>query len=83
MAELRLKMTVHSVKKVTDGDGGIRSEELSLSAVYGKEGTANSQWSKYTPAAQLTIQIDNPQAFDKLHPGQFVFVDLTITDRDS
>jgi hypothetical protein len=80
---LRLKMSVGSVKRVADGAGNINSEEIGFNAVYGKEGSANAQWSKWTPCASLTMTINNPAAFGKVLPGQFVFVDLTPTDKDS
>lgn len=80
---LRLKMTVSSVKRNADGQGNIASEDIQLSAVYGPEGSANSQWSKWTPCANLSMQVNNPAAFGKVLPGQFVFVDLTLTDKES
>jgi hypothetical protein len=70
------------VKSVADSNGDKSQEELALSAVYsGSE--ANKQWSKYTPSASLTMTISNPAAFGKVLPGQFVFVDLTPTDKES
>lgn len=81
-ATLRLKMTINSVKKNTDGNGNVTSEEIHLSAVYGLEGSPNAQWSKWTPSASLTMQVNNPEAFDKVRPGQFMFVDLIPTDKD-
>jgi hypothetical protein len=84
MSALRLKMVVNSVKKICDGEGNITQEEVSLNAVYSnKEGSANAQWSKWTPSANLSMYISNPDAFGKVLPGQFVFVDLTPTDKDS
>ena len=84
MAVLRLKMTVGSVKSVADVNGDKYQEELSFNAVYSaEEGSANKQWSKWTPAANLTMSISNPNAFGKVLPGQFVFVDITPCDRDS
>jgi hypothetical protein len=81
-AVLRLKCVVSSVKSVADSNGDKSQEELALSAVYsGSE--ANKQWSKYTPSASLTMTISNPAAFGKVLPGQFVFVDLTPTDKES
>jgi hypothetical protein len=82
-AVLRLKMSVSSVKRHADGEGNITLEEISFGAVYGKEDSANAQWSKWTPSAQLTMTVSNPKAFGKVLPGQFVFVDLIPTDKDS
>lgn len=83
-AVLRLKMVVNSVKKVCDSNGAVSQEEVGLNAVYdSKPDSANAQWSRWTPSASLTISISNTQAFDKVLPGQFVFVDITPTDKDS
>ena len=83
-AVLRLKMTVNSVKSVADSSGDKTQEELSLTAVYSnEEGSANQQWSKWTPAASLNMSISNPQAFGKVLPGQFVYVDITPCEKDS
>jgi len=79
---LRLKMVVGSVKRFAAADGTISAEELSLSAVYGQEGSPNAQWSKWTPSAMLTLQVNNPGAFGRVLPGQFYFVDLIPTDKD-
>lgn len=79
---IRLKMSVEFVKKVCNSEGALFQEEVALRAVYGTEGTVNRQWSKYTPAASLTMLINNPEAFDKVLPGQFVFVDLTPCGKD-
>lgn len=80
---IRAKMFVNSVKRHANSSGGIETEEIELSCVYGKEGTANSKWSKYTPSGKLTMSITNPDAFGKVLPAQFFFVDLIPTDKDS
>jgi hypothetical protein len=82
-ATLRLKLQVNSVKKVCDNEGNISQEEISLNAVYGANGTANAQWCKWTPSGTFQFAISNPTAFGRLLPGQFVFADLTLTDKDS
>jgi hypothetical protein len=81
-AILRCKMSVGSVKSSCDQNGDKNSEEISLQAVYGPEGSPNAQWSKWTPSAGLNIHISNPAAFGKVLPGQFFFVDLIPTDKD-
>lgn len=80
---LRLKMSVTSVKRCADIVGEISSEEIELMAVYGPVGSPNEQWSKYTPSGNLRFNVSNPEAFGKILPGQFIFVDLTITDKES
>lgn len=83
-AVLRLKCMVNTVKTVHDNEGEPSQQELTLSAVYSnKEGSANAQWSKWTPSASLSMTVSNPSAFGKVKPGQFVYVDLIPTDKDS
>lgn len=82
MGDIRLKMQVSSVLRRADNNGEIISEEIELIAVYGPEGSPNAQWSKLTPSASLKMSISNPGAFGRILPGQFRFVDLTLTDKD-
>lgn len=81
-ATLRLKMSIASVKSSCDQSGAKVSEEIALQAVYGPEGSANSQWSKWTPSAGLTMHVSNPGAFGRVLPGEFYYVDLIKTDKD-
>jgi hypothetical protein len=77
-------MLVNSVKKVVDSEGNVTGEELSLNAVYSNAaGAANAQWCKWTPSASFSFTVSNPAAFGKVLPGQFLFVDLIPTDKDS
>jgi hypothetical protein len=82
-ATLRLKMSIASVKSSRDQSGAKVSEEIALQAVYGPEGSANSQWSKWTPSAGLTMHVTNPGAFGRVLPEEFYFVDLIKTDKDA
>ncbi len=82
-ATLRLKMSIASVKSGCDQSGTKVNEEIALQAVYGPEGSPNAQWSKWTPCAALTMSVTNPGAFGKVLPGQFYFVDLIPTDKES
>lgn len=81
---LRLKMVVNTVSRNCDNDGNTSSEEITMSAVYSdKEGAANKVWSQWTPCGNLRFTVTNPAAFGKILPGQFHYLDLTLTDRDS
>lgn len=81
---LRLKMVVNTVKRSADQSGDTQAEEITMSAVYSdKEGSANKQWSKWTPCGQMSFTVNNPAAFGKVLPGQFYYVDLIPTDKDS
>lgn len=75
-AVTRCKMRVNEVALIKNEDGSINQERVKLSAVYGKEGTDNAQWSKWTPSANFEITISNPGAFGKLSSGHEYFVDF-------
>jgi len=81
---VRLKCLVGSVKRLADNQGNTYQEEISLNAVYdSREGSANSQWCKWTPSCSFNFTVSNPNVFGKVLPGQFYFVDLIPTDKDS
>lgn len=54
--------------------------EYSFSAVYGADGTANGDWSKWTPNGSLKMMINNPECFDKFEVGKEYFLDFTVAE---
>jgi hypothetical protein len=81
---LRLKMVINTVKRCAGNDGEVQAEEITASAVYSdKDGSANKQWAKWTPIGALSFTVNNPAALGKVLPGQFFYVDLVPTDKDS
>lgn len=56
---------------------GEEFRELTLVPVYGESGSANAQWSKWTPSGELKMRIDNPKAFDVIEVGKEFYLDLT------
>ncbi len=74
---LRCKMRVQSVAQYMNSEGKPESEQVKLTAVYGTGDSENAQWSKWTPAANFDIQINNPAAFGTLAKGGEFFVDFT------
>ncbi len=75
-ATLRCKMRVAEVLHLKNCDGSTQQEHVKLQAVYGEAGTANADWSKWTPAANFEIYINNPQAFGQLSAGHEYYVDF-------
>lgn len=75
MPEVRAKFKVRSVEKTPDGEG----EQVMLMAVT-DDSPENKTWSKYTPAGQITMTINNPECFGKYVPGKEMFVDFTPAD---
>lgn len=60
----------------SDGKATQSGEYVRLNAVYGKDGSANAQWSKATPSGQVTLSISNPGAWGHFKQGGFYFVDF-------
>lgn len=79
----RLKLVCNTVKRVANSDGGIQAEEITFSAVMSdKEGSANKQWSRWTPVAAMSFTVTNPAVFEKILPGRFFYADLTECGKD-
>lgn len=57
--------------------GPATREEIYLSAVYGK---GNEDWSKYTPAGNLMMVIDNPAAMGKVQVDKEYYIDISLVD---
>ena len=76
VATLRCKVKVEEVTHVKDENGQTTQERVKLRAVYGKDGTENAQWSKWTPSANFELYINNPPAIGKLSSGHEYFVDF-------
>lgn len=53
------------------------NETVTLSPVYGKDGTANAEWAKASPSGSLSLTISNPAAQGFLKPGGQYFLDFT------
>lgn len=49
---------------------------VKLSAVNGDK-KENESWAKYTPCGDLTMSIDNPEAYDAFELGKEYFLDFT------
>jgi hypothetical protein len=75
---VRAKFMCSSVTKNHDGGEGV-----ALYAANGKNGTANAQWSKWTPGGNLTLTISNPEAQGRLVPGRYYFIDIDETTEDA
>ncbi len=77
MSNMRAKMKLQSVTKTEFG------EKLQFSAVakngfYPEDGSDDDNtYAKFTPSADLTIQVSNPALFGKFLPGEKYYVDFS------
>jgi hypothetical protein len=76
LKRVRCKMRVNSVTQELGPNNIIESERVVLNAVT-SDTPENKEWSKWTPAAQFTITINNPGAFGTLTRDQEFYVDFT------
>ena len=51
-------------------------EVVTFAAANGSMGSANAQWSKWTPNGSLNMTINNPEALGRFAPGKFYFLDF-------
>lgn len=70
------KMQAQTVIPAGARHGNPGTEELEMQAVYGKDGSANKAWSKYTPSGSLSLKIDNPDAQGFFKPGKEYIVEI-------
>lgn len=77
MSKMRAKMRVSNVEKTSD------SEQLSFSAVakneaYPEDGSdENNTFARWTPSAELTMYVNNPDLHGKFSVGDEFYVDFT------
>ncbi|SEG13157.1 hypothetical protein [Marinobacterium lutimaris] len=78
MPEMRAKMAIYSVVVGDDG-----SEQLSMRAVcrndaYPEDGSdENNTFAQFTPAADLTMVVNNPALAGKFKEGDAFYLDFT------
>ncbi len=83
MSILRAKMLVTRVIYNKQSDGSISSETVELCPVCSNDPDSdNAKWSKWTPwhkspSGNLSLTINNPDAFNKVSNGHEFYVDLT------
>jgi len=86
MAFMRAKLRVGFVQEYFHGKDGEKSlEALSMYAVsaskYPEDGNdENNTYAKFSPGADLKINIANPALFGKFKVGQTFYVDFTNAD---
>lgn len=76
---LRCKMRVIEVTHSIDSLGQVEQERVKLCAV-SSGSDENKQWSKWTPAANFEIYINNPGAMNILSKGHEFYVDFSPAD---
>ena len=77
---IRAKFKCDAIHQLHDAGkpvGTVAAEIVKLTPVYGKDGSENAQWSKWTPSGELTMQINNPGAFGAFKLGAEYFIDIT------
>lgn len=80
MANMRAKMKVASVEKFGDSEK-LRFNAVSKNDGYPSDGTdENNTFAKWTPQADLTITINNPDLIGQFIVGDVFYLDFTKTE---
>ena len=63
------------IVQVPDWKG--EGRQVSLTAVYGADGSENATWAAATPSGMLTMFITNPAAYAAFEEGKEYFLDFS------
>lgn len=75
---MRAKFAVSHVVKHEGGSETVNFTAVSKSGGYPADGSdEDNTFAKWTPSAQCSIQITNPELQGKFEPGQKFYVDFT------
>lgn len=80
---MRAKMQIQSIEKFAS-----HTEKITFAAIgkpqYGVDGVdgvdEDNTYSRFTPQAQVTLFIANPELYGKLTPGERYYVDFTFAE---
>lgn len=73
-AIIRCKLKITDILCGKNENGVVTTEIIKLKAVYAAD--ENKKWSKWTPQADMTIHISNPEEHGKLRIGNEFYVDI-------
>lgn len=77
ISKVRAKFRCESVTEHDAGTGAAPQRAISLVPVYGKDGSANAEWSKWTPNGSCKLTITNPDVVGFFRPGGEYYLDFT------
>jgi len=63
--EARFKVIERLEREHAEGESNVR---ITMEAAY-NDGVGNTDWSKYTPVGDITMQVSNPEAAGYFTPG--------------
>lgn len=77
MTAMRAKFQISSVEKFGTSEK-VNFMAIGKSSAYPADGTdEDNTYARYTPSANCSIMINNPELIDKFTPGQKFYVDFT------
>ena len=80
---VKAKFYVTSIQEHSTGPGGSASQKsVRLAPVYGKDGSENAEWSKYTPSGQIEMTITNEAALAQFGIGKEFYVTFDAAHGD-
>lgn len=86
---MRAKLRVSSVDKTNMGKDGdsyrsihVRMHAVAKNGPYPDDGSdENNSFAKWSPSADFTITINNPNLFDKISEGDTFYADFTVAPK--
>lgn len=70
------QVTEKALGSTTDGERDKQVEAVWTAVISGGDDDPNKEWSKWTPAGELTMLITNPEAFRQIETGQEYYVEI-------
>lgn len=81
MTEMRAKLRLLKVDRVAENQETLRFAAVGPKESYAADGfDENNTFAKFTPCADLTMQVLNPILLGKFEEGQEFYVDFTRAD---
>ena len=74
---MRAKMKCVRAEAEINSEGKQYQEQLGFTPVYGKAGTVNGEWSRWTPSGAANFVVTNPALFGKYEVGKCYYFDVT------
>jgi hypothetical protein len=80
MPVMRAKMTVESVHRFPNSEI-LKFRAVPKSVPYPEDGSdEDNTYAKFSPTAELSITVMNPELIGKINPGERYYVDFTLAE---
>jgi len=82
MSKMRAKMRISSVNRTEYGET-LKMNAVAKVEAYSEDGSdEDNTFAKFTPSADLEMQVNNPDLWGKFTPGDYYYLDFTQANTD-